>query len=196
MSKKEFLEKLRVKLSNLPKDDLEERINFYSEMIDDRIEDGFSEEDAINDIGSLDEVAKQIIANVPLKKLIKEKVKPKRKMSTTAIVLIILGSPIWLSLLVAVFAIVIAIYAVIFSLVVSLWAIDFSLVLCGIAGTIAGIIYLAQGASALILGGSIVCIGLGILLFFGCKEFTKFSIFLSKEIVKGIKNMFINKEGR
>ena len=64
MSKKVFLVKLIIKLSNLPKDDLEERINFYSEMIDDRIEDGFSEEDAINDIGTLDEASgKCIITN-------------------------------------------------------------------------------------------------------------------------------------
>ena len=194
MSKKEFLEKLKIKLSNLPKDDLEERINFYSEMIDDRIEDGFSEEDAINDIGTLDEVSKQIISNVPLKKLIKEKVKPKRKLSPTVIVLLILGSPIWLSLLITGFSILIAIYAVIFSLVVSLWVVNLSLVLSGIVGTIAGIVYLALEAEPLILGGSLICIGLGMLLFFGCKAFTKFSIFLSKEIIKGIKNMFINKE--
>ena len=72
MKKEDFLNKLRIKLSNLPKEDLDERINFYSEMIDDRIEDGFQEEEAINDIGTLDEVSRQVIANYPLKKLIKE----------------------------------------------------------------------------------------------------------------------------
>lgn len=194
MSKKEFLEKLRIKLSNLPKDDLEERINFYSEMIDDRIEDGFSEVEAINDIGTLDEVSRQIIANVPLKKLIKEKVKPKRKMNIIAIILIVLGSPIWLSLLAAGLSIIIAIYAVVFSLVVAVWAIDLSLVLSGVVGIVPGLIYLGQGSGVLILGGSFICIGLGIFLFFGCKEFTKFIIFLSKEMINGIKNLFIKRE--
>lgn len=34
MSKKEFLNQLRNGLFGLPKDDIEEHINFYSEMID------------------------------------------------------------------------------------------------------------------------------------------------------------------
>lgn len=34
MSKKEFLNKLRKGLFGLPKDDIEEHINFYGEMID------------------------------------------------------------------------------------------------------------------------------------------------------------------
>ena len=73
MTKKDFLELLRVKLKNLPKDDIEERVNFYSEMIDDRIEDGYSEEDAVKEIGNVDEISREIISKTPLKTLIKEK---------------------------------------------------------------------------------------------------------------------------
>ena len=40
MRKLEFLAALNVKLSGLPKEEVKERTNFYSEMIDDRIEDG------------------------------------------------------------------------------------------------------------------------------------------------------------
>ena len=46
MNKQEFLKNLRVSLSNLPQEEIEERIIFYSEMIDDRIEEGLSEEEA------------------------------------------------------------------------------------------------------------------------------------------------------
>ena len=45
MNKQEFFEQLRKGLSGLPKDDIEERLTFYKEMIEDRIEDGLSEED-------------------------------------------------------------------------------------------------------------------------------------------------------
>ena len=38
MNKSEFLEELRKGLAGLPKDDVEERLTFYGEMIDDRIE--------------------------------------------------------------------------------------------------------------------------------------------------------------
>ena len=37
MNKQEFLTQLRQGLSGLPQDDIEKRLTFYSEMIDDRI---------------------------------------------------------------------------------------------------------------------------------------------------------------
>ena len=39
MTKQEFLAELRRGLSGLPQNDIEERLNFYSEMIDDRMEE-------------------------------------------------------------------------------------------------------------------------------------------------------------
>ena len=37
MRKQEFLDTLRARLSGLPKQDVEEWLGFYSEMIDDRV---------------------------------------------------------------------------------------------------------------------------------------------------------------
>ena len=45
MKKEEFLTELRSKLNGLSKKEIDERINFYSEMIDDRISEGKSEEE-------------------------------------------------------------------------------------------------------------------------------------------------------
>ena len=50
MNKEVFLSELRKKLSGLPQSDIDERISFYAEMIDDRIEDGMTEEAAIEQI--------------------------------------------------------------------------------------------------------------------------------------------------
>ena len=191
MKKEEFLNKLKIKLSNLPKEDLDERINFYSEMIEDRIEDGFQEEEAINDIGTLDEVSRQVIANYPLKKLIKEKVTPKKKINIATIILLVLGSPIWLSLLIAVIVVLFSLYVVLASLLISLWAVFIALVAGGLGGIVLGVIYIFQGSGALLLGGSIICLGLGILLFFGCKELTKLFMVFSKNIIVWIKNLFL-----
>ena len=41
MCKQDFLNALEAKLSGLPKKDIEERLNFYEEIIDDRIEEGY-----------------------------------------------------------------------------------------------------------------------------------------------------------
>ena len=45
MTKKEFFALFRQELAGLPKDDLENRVSFYEEMIDDRMAEGKSEED-------------------------------------------------------------------------------------------------------------------------------------------------------
>lgn len=56
MNKQEFLMRLREGLSGLPENDIEERLIFYSEMIDDRKEEGLSEEEAVREIGNIDEI--------------------------------------------------------------------------------------------------------------------------------------------
>ena len=47
MGKEEFLFNLRKRLSLLPPGDIEDRILFYREMIDDRIDEGMPEEAAV-----------------------------------------------------------------------------------------------------------------------------------------------------
>ena len=79
MTKLQFLLSLHNKLSGLPQNEIEERLNFYSEMIEDRIEDGLSEEEAVSEIGTVDEIAEQIVSDIPLTKIAKEKIKPKRR---------------------------------------------------------------------------------------------------------------------
>lgn len=135
MNKQEFLMRLREGLSGLPQNEIEERLTFYSEMIDDRIEEGLSEEQAVGEIGDIDEIISQIVADIPLAVLVKEKVKPSRKLRVWEIVLLILGSPIWLSLGIAVFSVIIAVYAAIWSVIVSLWAIETALI-CAALGSI------------------------------------------------------------
>ena len=54
MNKKDFLFSLEKALSGLPKEEVEERLAFYDEIIEDRVEDGLSEEQADMEIGSLD----------------------------------------------------------------------------------------------------------------------------------------------
>ena len=119
MTKNEFLGALRLRLSGLSESDIEEHISFYSEMIEDRIEDGASEEDAVCGIGSVEDIAAQIIADIPLTKIAKERIKPKRRLRAWEIVLLAVGSPIWLSLGIAAAAVILALYVVIWALIIS-----------------------------------------------------------------------------
>ena len=97
MNKQEFLDGLRKGLSGLPQADIEERLTFYGEMLDDRIEEGLSEEEAVAAAGSVNEIVRQTVADIPLAKIAKERIKPKRRLKAWETVLLALGSPIWLS---------------------------------------------------------------------------------------------------
>ena len=72
MNKQTFLSELRSRLSGLPQEDIDGHIGLYEEMIDDRIEEGLPEEEAVADVGSIDEIVTQILADYPLSKLVKE----------------------------------------------------------------------------------------------------------------------------
>ena len=59
MTKQEFLHELKKSLKKLPKSELDECISFYGEMIDDRIEAGLSEEEAVAALGSIKKIASE-----------------------------------------------------------------------------------------------------------------------------------------
>lgn len=197
MRKQEFLAQLRKALSGLPRDDIEERLAFYSEMIEDQMEDGLSEEEAVSAVGSIDEIVAQVVADIPLTKIAKERIKPKRRLSVGEIILLALGSPIWLSLCIAAFAVVLSFYVVLWSLIVSVWAIFASTVAGSIGGILSCIIFAMGGYGAsgvAMLAAGIVCAGLSILMFYGCRAATKGLLMPTKKMAIWIKNCFIRKE--
>lgn len=197
MTKQEFLARLREGLAGLPQEDIAERLTFYEEMIADRMEDGLAEEEAVAAAGSADEIIKQIVAETPLTKIVKERVRDRRRMKAWEIIFLVLGSPIWLSLLIAAFAVLLSIYIVIWALILSLWAVWISFIAGALAGVAAGIVLLCRGSAmqglSLIAAG-IVLAGLTIFLFYGCKAATKGAAVLTKKIALGIKSLFIGKE--
>ncbi len=197
MNKQEFLESLRKGLKGLPQEDAEERIAFYSEMIDDRMEDGLSEEDATKAVGSVSEIVSQIIADTPLSKIAKERIKPKRRLSTGETVLLALGSPIWLSLIIAAFAVLFSLYVSFWAIIVSLWSVFVSFVCCSLGLAVSGTVFICNGYTligvAVIAAGAVLS-GLSIFAFYGCKAATKGILALTKKTAIWLKNCFIRKE--
>lgn len=197
MNKDQFLEELRKKLSGLPQEDIDERLAFYSEMIDDRMEEGITEEEAVESLGTVDSVVEQIMSEIPLTKLVKQKVKPKREMKAWEIVLLVLGAPVWIPLIIAALAVMLSVYIVIWAVVISVYAVDLSAA-AGAASGLAGIfVYLRAGNPAGMLfsfGAAIAFAGLAILLFFVCKWITKAVVKLTGRIFLGTKRSFVGKE--
>lgn len=197
MDKTQFLEELKRRLSGLPQSDLDERLLFYSEMIDDRVEDGLTEEEAVAGIASVDEIVAQIMAETPLSRLVKEKIQQRRGLKAWEILLLVLGSPVWLPLLIAAFAVCLSLYIVLWAVLGSLWAVDLSLAVSAVGGLFMAVFDLIRGnpvGGAFMLGIALVCAGLAILLFFGCLELSRGLLRLTKKILLGVKTMFIGRE--
>lgn len=197
MNKQEFLDGLRKGLSGLPQADIEERLTFYGEMLDDRIEEGLSEEEAVAAAGSVNEIVRQTVADIPLAKIAKERIKPKRCLKAWEIVLLALGSPIWISLGVAAAAVIFALYVTVWSVIASFWSVFASLAVCAAAGVPMCVVFVAgdSGAAGIaVLSAGIVCAGLSVFMFFGCLQATKGILFLTKKFAIWLKNCFIKKE--
>lgn len=96
MNKTEFFARLEKLLKGLPKKERDTRLSYYREMIEDAMEDGCTEEEAVRRIGSPGAVAEQILSEqeIPVKP-----VSAGRKVLIA--VLLILGSPLWGSILLA-----------------------------------------------------------------------------------------------
>lgn len=197
MNKEKFLDALRRRLSGLPQEDIDERIAFYEEMIDDRMDEGLSEEEAVSRIGSVEEIARQIMSEIPLPKLVKEKISPKRSLKAWEIILLVLGSPVWIPLIIAAIAVLLALYVVMWAVVICFYAVDVSFV----AGTLACIVGLFVSlmvgnlAVALFsLGAGLALAGLTILMSFVCIGITKAVIKLTGWMLLRIKISFVGRE--
>ena len=196
MNKQEFLGQLSKELLGLPQDEIDEQLEFYSEMIEDRKEEGLSEEEAIAAVGTAQEIVTQVVNETPFVKIAKEGIRPKRMLNVGEILLLALGSPIWLSLAVVAFAVILSLYISLWSLIVSLWLVFVSLAACSVGGMITCIIFALSGRIATgiaMLAAGIVCAGLSIFMFYGCKEATKGIVVLTKKIAHFIKKSFIKK---
>lgn len=178
MDKQTFLTQLRKKLSDLPQGELDDRLTFYREMIEDRMEEGLSEEEAVSAVGSVDEIAAQIVESVA-----NGNKKPSRQWKVWELVLLILGTPVWLSLLIAAFAVVLSLYVSLWAVIVSLWATVFALGACSIGGLFAGIVFACSSiplSAVAMIGAGMVCAGLAIALFYGCNLATKGTLILTR----------------
>lgn len=193
MTKLQFILTLHDKLAHLPPDDVEEHLNFYSEMIEDRMEEGLSEEAAVAAVGSVDTIAAQIAENLPPN----SPAKSKRRLKTWEIVLLAVGAPVWLPLLIAAGAVVLSLYAALWAIVIALWSAFGALVGSGFGGVVTAVGLMAGHhllAGLALLGAALTLAGLAIFLFFGCRAATVGTVWLAKKAVQNTRRRFSKKE--
>ncbi len=198
MNKKQFLDEIKQKLRGLEESDVKKSIDYYDEMIDDYVENGKSEEEAVSSLGSVDDIATSILKEISLPKLVKAGIKAKRKLLWWEIALLVIGSPVWVPILLAVVLILLSIYIVIWSIVVALYSINLAFAAVGVSGIAGSVFLMVLGnlyQGLFYLGIGLVFSGIAILLFFAFNKISVYVIRFGNLIFRGIKSLFIRKRG-
>ena len=158
MTRDEFLGRLGELLACLPAEQVEETKAFYAEAIADRMEDGMSEEEAVAAMGTPGEVAEATLDDLPA---VPRAIAKTRRRSTALLwVLTIVGSPVWVPLLLAFAAVAVTVYVCIWVLALCVWV---------IAATLGAV----GAASLALVGCGLAFIGVALLVGAGAWEASK-----------------------
>lgn len=195
MNKTEFLRELEKELKKINKKEYKNYILYYDELIEDYKEDGNSEEEAIEKIGN-----PKNIANNNIEELNNSAI---NSMSTSlkviSIILIILGSPLWGSLILCVLCLILSLFILIGCAYLLIWCIPFMTATLGVASFCGGIVSVVLSIFAIQdgihiflfqLGAGLLMTGIGILVSLFTLWIGKKFINITKRFTKYIVKIF------
>lgn len=202
MTKNEFTTQLNKLLGGLPQEDIERSITFYSEMIDDSIEDGMNEEEAVEALGDIED----IVINIKSENTDKTEktteigyeaestsVKPKKgRISKERLIAVIATFPFWIGIVAGLFGVYIGLWGTFAGLCGA--AIGFAV--SAVGGLIVSpVLFVSSVYTGLMLVGCCLMLG-GLVLPFilALKMIAKGLIELFKLAIKGVKALLITKE--
>lgn len=190
MNKETFLTKLTEALSFLEPAERDRTVQYYREILEDQIEEGTCEEDAVAGMEPVEEIAARFRAeNTPASK-------EKRSGWTTAFV--IAGFPLWFPLLLAAAAVFLSLLAAFWAIALSLFVLTAALSFCLPAGIGCLLLMLSGGyplTGVFLLGACLVCAALGIALFFPTLAFSKLLLKLTVWPFRTLWHRFFLKKG-
>ncbi len=178
MTKAVFLRDLESQLKSLNNMERKKFISYYEEIIEDYIENGSTEETAVERVGYPESIAEDIL---------KQESGTDKKASTTTKGLIgflmVLGFPLWGSLLLAGILMVLSVYIVIWCLPVVVGSVAIATFSIAIVSVCGGFFLLIVNPALAIVqfGLGVVCVGIAILTTFA-------TIYLSKKLIEVTKS--------
>ena len=176
MTKQLFLNELSAALHGLPREERYRTLRYYDELIDDRMEDGQSEEEAVSGLGEPEQVAREILGE--------EEPAPSTSKGRKVwlIVLLVLGFPLWGSLLLVAAIVLMCLYICLFLPAPFLiWNV--------------GLLTGGLPAGLFQLGLSVALLGLAVLSALGFYFTGRATVKAAKAIWRGIRRSF-SKKGR
>lgn len=177
MKQNEFLNKLKIHLYNIPKDEQNRIIEYYSEIINDKIDDGQDEEQVIAELGSPSDIANSVIEDYRENEN-KNKLKPKKSAS--------IGKIIWFTVLIP-----FALIAIVFlgAMIALFLLTSFIMVIGGLGYVVCSFALFAQFPVGVFqLGIGLTSCALGIFAGYGCNLLRKG---FQKNIVKKIFDKYL-----
>ncbi|MDR1002849.1 MAG: DUF1700 domain-containing protein [Oscillospiraceae bacterium] len=191
MTKSEFLLKLQSSIKDIP--DYEKALAYYSEMLDDRMEDGMSEEEAVTSLGSIEAIRGKLIDETALQTIIRSR--SSVPLTATAIVLIILGFPLWFPLVLTALILLFTLFITVMLLIMTAFLILFSFALSGVVMVITSPFMIAANPLAALFsfGAGLASVGIAMLLLYPAIYFAKGLWSLVKLAGRAIKSIFVKR---
>ncbi len=199
MDRETFLAAIRTRLAGLAPEDLGRSLDYFRESIDDRMEDGMSEAEAVAALGTPEEAARQILEELPLPTLVKARLKPRRTMRVWEIVLLVLGSPVWLPLVLTGLVLVLLVYLLLVLFLLVFYVLILSTACVCLAGIWTAFSQLLQGRllpAFMCLGTGLAAGGLCLLMGLLAKKATLWDLALWRATGRWLKRLFIRKEDK
>lgn len=200
MKKEEFLNKLRDELENANINNVEDIIEYYEEMIDDRIDDGMTEKKAVASIDGIDTIVKNELLDRPMATIIKEKVKDeaekaeKNGTKTLWLVLLIIGIPVWFPLIIGLLGGLFGLCCGVWGIIIALFATILGLSVAAIACIGTGLISIFTMPTSMTLAtitAGIILAGVSMILIPLAVTIAKGMISVIKRLFKAIKGLFV-----
>ena len=195
MTKQLFLNELSAALHGLPREERYRTLSYYDELIDDRVEDGQSEEDAVESLGSPEQIAREILGEE------EPPVSTGTGRKVWMIILLVLGFPFWGSLLLAAAIVLMCVYICLFlpAFVLGVMTLAFLAgALIGVVGTPfliwdVGLLTGGLPAGLFQLGMSVALLGLAVLSALGFYFTGKATVKAGRAIWRWIRRSFAKK---
>ena len=188
MNKAWFLSEIKMKMEQFPDFELQETLDYYNEIIDDKIESGMSEEEAIFSLGKVDEILKEMIYEMPITSILNSRIKPKPELNK--IQMFFIGLVMLIGAL--------PVFIVLFSLYLSIWAVigalyftNFVMLLSSLLCIMSFVFHLFMrnwSQSMLSVGLFFLTAGLSILMFYGMNFVSVYLVDISKKYMRWIKS--------
>lgn len=165
MKKVEFLNELRSSLKQFKEDEVKEIISYYDEMINDRLEEGKTEETVIESLGSIKLISARIQSDLMNVRLSQPDNKNIVKSSNNFfIVLMLCASPALIPLGIAFFAVFISLFITFGALIFSFGVTAIALIVAAIPATIIAVSNIGIGSGLLVFGVMLILTGVFALL--------------------------------